>query len=109
MSLSKLEILTGARDAITRHGWRKGAIGSESEGFCVYGAMDYAMIQRGERDYTPAFEQATDALGAAILERLPTHKRLRTRQLQIATWNDRTDTTLDDINAVLDRAIKASE
>lgn len=106
--MSATDILTGARDAIARHGWRKGAIGSTVEGFCVYGALDYVMFRGGERDYTPGFNKAVDALAAAVADEwLPNPKSAR--QGQIAAYNDRPATTVDDINAVLERAIKASK
>ncbi len=91
------DILIKAREVLVTRGWTQGAYEDSKGCVCLYGALNVAdgKEPQDETRNSAAFNEAVaaleDQIGCDYLD----------------VWNDEYDRTVDDVLAVIDRAVSA--
>lgn len=102
--MTTVEILRGAKVELAKRGWQQGRYGSGDGPVCLLGACAAAagVLDRRVGDYRLADVEA-DTMPAlmAALDRPNSRNPL--------DWNDDNGRTIDDVQALLDRAITLAE
>lgn len=87
------KLLRSAREMIQKYGFIKGVTGDQKRGFCTYGAMSH------DTDFNSLAEVRALNRATAVVATLINH-------WSITLWNDRAETTKEDVINLFTKAMR---